>query len=312
MLQAGLLERVARNRDGGVLLHCAVPARDGGNRLDWRESPVATVQKLPKPPRIQALARASAIIDVIAAGDAEGTSLGEICSVTLLNKTTAFNLLASLVTLGFVEQDKQSKRYRLGLRNLELGRIVQQRLHISHLARPILASLCKTTQETVNLGLPDLLDYWVIDSYQGSRLLHATAYGGWRSLYHCTALGKAFLALWDAPKRHTVYRLRGLPRLTPHTITDVDTLEAQLAEVRARGYALDVGENEVGVNGIARGIVNGMGDVAAAISVAGHSNRLTEEVMDEIAPEVIAAADAISAALGSGGQLAGQESRRRS
>ena len=86
----------------------------------------------------------------------------------------------------------------------------------------------------MNLGLPDLLDYWVIDSYQGSRLLHATAYGGWRSLYHCTALGKAFLALWDAPKRHTVYRLRGLPRMTPHTITDVDTLEAQLTEVGTR------------------------------------------------------------------------------
>ena len=110
MLQAGLLDGVAWDRDGGVLFHGAVSARDGANRLDWRESPVATVQKIPKPPRIQALARASAIIDVIAAGDAEGTGLGEICRVTLLNKTTAFNLLASLVTLGFVEQDKQSKR----------------------------------------------------------------------------------------------------------------------------------------------------------------------------------------------------------
>ena len=55
-----------------------------------------------------------------------------------------------------------------------------------------------------------------------------------------------------------------------------------------------------------------MGDVAAAISVAGHSNRLTEEVMHQVAPDVIAAADTISAALGGGGHLAGQESRRRS
>lgn len=258
-----------------------------------------TAAKPPKPPRIQALARASAIIDVIAAGDTEGTSLGEICRTTALNKTTAFNLLASLVTLGFVEQDKQSKKYRLGLRNLELGRIVQQRLHISHLARPILADLCKKTDETVNLGLPDLLDLWVIDSCRGSRLLHAAGYGGWRSLYHCTALGKAFLSRWDAPMRHTIYRLRGLPQQTPNTITDIDALEAQLERFLAQGYAVDVGENEVGVNGIARAIVNGMGEVAAAISVAGHSNRLTEEVMEGIASDVIAAADAISAALGS-------------
>ncbi len=234
----------------------------------------------PKPPRIQALARASAIIDVIASGGEEGVGLSEISRATTLNKTTAFNLLASLVTLRFLEQDAHSRRYRLGLRNLELGRIVQQHLHISHLARPILAELCKKTNETVNLGLPDLLDLFVVDSYQGSRLLHATAYGGWRSMYHCTALGKAFMARWDAPMRHTVYRLRGLPRQTPCTITDIDTLEAQLARFLEQGYAVDVGEDEVGVNGIARSIVNGLGEAAAAISVSGHSNRLTEDVID--------------------------------
>ncbi len=252
------------------------------------------------PPRIQALGRASAIIDVIAAGGEEGVGLSEVSRATTLNKTTAFNLLASLVTLGFLEQDEHSRRYRLGLRNLELGRIVQQRLHISHLARPILAGLCSKTNETVNLGLPDLLDLLVIDSFQGSRQLHATAYAGWRSLYHCTALGKAMLSQWDEPMRRTVYRLRGLPRQTPRTITDIDTLEAKLAQCLAQGYAVDVGENEIGVNGIATSIFNGLGEVAAAISVSGHSNRLTEDVMEQIVPDVMAAANSIAAAIGGG------------
>ena len=262
----------------------------------------------PKPPRIQALARASAIMDVIASGGEEGVGLSEISRATTLNKTTAFNLLASLVTLRFLEQDEHSRRYQLGLRNLELGRIVQQRLHISHLARPVLADLCKKTNETVNLGLPDLLDLFVVDSYQGSRLLHATAYGGWRSMYHCTALGKAFMAQWDAPMRHTVYRLAGLPQQTPRTITDIDTLEAQLDQIVAQGYAVDAGENEVGVNGIARSIVNGLGEAAAAISVSGHSSRLTEDVMEQIAPDVIVAADMISAAIQGGEQPYSRES----
>jgi len=257
------------------------------------------------------LARASAIIDVIAAGGDEGVGLSEISRATALNKTTAFNLLASLVTLRFLEQDQHSRRYRLGLRNLELGQIVQNRLHISHLARPILADLCNKTHETVNLGLPDLLDLFVVDSYQGSRLLHASAYGGWRSMYHCTALGKAFMARWDEPMRRTVYRLRGLPRRTPNTVTDIDSLEAQLASFRAQGYALDIEENEVGVNGIARAIVDGLGEVAAAVSVAGHSNRLTEDVMEQIAPDVIAAADKISVAIGGGEQPDSQESGSR-
>lgn len=251
-----------------------------------------------KPPRIQSLARASAIMDVIASGDETGVGLSEVSKATLLNKTTAFNLLGTLVVLGFIEQDEQSRRYRLGLRNLELGRIVQQRLHISHLARPILAGLCRKANETVNLGLPDLYDLMVVDSFQGSRILHATTYAGWRSPYHCTALGKAFMSQWDEPMRRTVYSASGLPRKTPHTITDVDALEAQLEDFRVQGYALDLEEDDIGVNGIATAITDGLGEVAAAISVAGPSNRLTKDAMENLAVDVIAAGGQIMGMLG--------------
>ncbi len=140
--------------------------------------------------------------------------------------------------------------------------------------------------------------------------MRATAYAGLRSMYHCTALGKALLAHWDPSMRHTLYRLRGLPRLTPHTITDIDTLEAQLPQVLARGYALDVEENEVGVNCIGTSIFNGFGDVVAAISVTGPSNRLTVDAMDRLATDVIAAANAITAALGCGERPDNRESRK--
>lgn len=253
-----------------------------------------------KPPRIQALARASAIIDVIAAAGEEGVGLSEISRKTELNKTTAFNLIASLVTLRFLDQDAHSRRYRLGLRNLELGRIVQKRLHISHLAQPLLTELCTKTNETVNLGLPDLLDLLVVDSFRGSQILHATSYPGWRFMYHCTALGKAMLSQWDEPMRRTLYRLRGLPPLTTRTITDSDILEKKLVRFRAQGYALDLEENEMGVNGIGVPVFNGLGELAAAISVAGPSNRMRKKTLDKMAEDVIAAADAISATLGSG------------
>jgi IclR family acetate operon transcriptional repressor len=254
----------------------------------------------PKPPRIQALARASAIIDVISAGDPDGVGLSVISKVTALNKTTAFNLLATLVTLRLVEQDPLSRKYRLGLRLLELGRLVQQRLHISHLARPILTYLCKITNETVNLALPDLLDLLVIDSYVGSRILHARTAPGWRYPYHCTALGKAFMAGWDEPMRRTIYECCGLPKQTVHTITETNKFEQQLTMFRKQGYAIDTEEFEIGVNGIAAWIVDGMGDVAAAISVSGHSSRLTTDAMQRIAPDVTEAARLISVALNGG------------
>ncbi len=111
--------------------------------------------------------------------------------------------------------------------------------------------------------------------------------------------------------RRTLYRQNGLPRQTPRTITDIDTLEAQLAQFREQGYALDVGENEDGVNGIGVSIFNGLGEVAAAISVCGPSNRLTEEIMEQIAPDVVAAADSIAAAIGSREQPGNSDTRKR-
>ncbi len=281
------------------------------NIEQWIEFPMVAASESPRPPRIQALARASNIIDVIAAGGDEGVGLSEVSRATALNKTTAFNLIASLVTLGFLEQDEQSRRYRLGLRNLELGRMVQERLNISQLARPILTELCKQTNETVNLGLPDLHDLLVVDSFRGSQILHATSYPGWRFMYHCTALGKAMLSQWDEPMRRTVYRLRGLPQQTPRTITDIDKLEAKLARFRSQGYALDLEEYELGVNGIASSIFNGLGEVAAAVSVAGPVSRLKKKALDQMAADVIEAAASISTALGGGGQTDSPDSRRK-
>ncbi len=248
--------------------------------------------------RIQALARASAIIDAIAGGEERGVGLSAISKTTSLNKTTAFNLLASLVALGLVEQDGETRKYRLGLRCLELGRQVQQRLHVSHLARPVLVGLCRRTNETVNLGIPGMLDFRVVDSFVGSRVLHGRANNDWRWMYHCTALGKAFLAGWDAQMRQSIYDSCELTGLTQNTITELDVLEAHLARYREKGYATDLEEYEVGVNGIASWVVDGLGEVAAAVSVSGHSSRLTESVMHRIAPQVIDAANAISAALG--------------
>ena len=94
-------------------------------------------------------------------------------------------------------------------------------------------------------------------------------------------------------------------------VTDINTLEAELNKCLAQGYSLDLEENEVGVNGIATPIVDGMGEIAAAISVCGPSNRLTEDVMEQIAPDVIAAAHSISIAIGGQGPTDEPASRSR-
>lgn len=251
----------------------------------------------PNKPRIQSLARASAIIDIVAAGGPEGVALGDICKPTGLNKTTAFNIASSLISLGFLDRDPASRRYRLGLRNIELGRLAQRRMHVPQIARPILTELCKTTNETVSLAVPDHTDMLVIDSLSGSKTIQATSYLGSRALYHCTALGKAALSHRSAQMRQTIYRLAGLPGLTPHTITDADELERRLPEIRACGYALDREENEIGVNCIGTAVLDGFGDVAAAISVTGPSTRWSAGSIADYAEVVTGSAAKIAQSL---------------
>lgn len=252
---------------------------------------------LTKRARIQSLSRASAIIDVIANSTDGWASLQEISRHTGLNKTTAFNLVASLVALGFVEQDRASKQYRLGLRNLELGRIVQLRLDIPSIARPSLYRLCNRTKETVNLALPYLFEVLIVESIEGSYGVRFTSYTGSRADYHSTACGKAIFAHVPEAVRGAIYEARPLAPITPNTIVEIDALEKELMRVRERGYALDIEENELGAACVAVPIFDGFSEIVAAISVSGPVSRLTKARLTEIAGEVIAETSAISAAM---------------
>ncbi len=84
-----------------------------------------------------------------------------------------------------------------------------------------------------------------------------------------------------------------------------------LPEILARGYALDSEENAIGVTCVGTWIFNGLGDVAAAISVTGPSNRMTADAISHVAIDVIAAANEIAAAIGSGERPDNRDSRRR-
>lgn len=249
-----------------------------------------------RPVRIQSLARASAILDVIAGR--ELTALGDIAAATGLNKTTAYYLVETLVALGFAERVGDGDGYRLGLRNLELGRAVQRRLDIATLGRPSLVRLCALSKETVNLAVPFVFDAMIVESLEGAYGLRSTAYAGSRAAYPSTACGKAMIAFLDPAVRQAIYHARPLVATTPNTITRIDALEAQLAVIAARGYALDIEENEVGAHCVAAPIFDGLGDVAGAISISGLASRLPMTTLVELARAIAAENALIGAALG--------------
>ena len=277
---------------------------------DRRRVPRATKDR--EPTRIQSLSRANAILDVVAAHDA--VSLTEIARRTGLNTTTVYYLVETLVSLGFVERTSASGGYRLGLRNLELGRTVQQRLDIAATARPALMRLCAATKETVNLCVPYLFEAMIVESVEGTYGIRATAYAGTRAAYHSTSGGKAILAHLDDEVRQTIYRVRPLIALTPNTIIDIPVLEKQLKQVRREGVAFDFEENEEAAHCIAAPIFDGLGEIAGAISISGPMNRLTTETAMRLGAMIAVETKAITAALSgtnAGPGRAGASSARR-
>lgn len=246
--------------------------------------------------RIQSLARATAILEVISRKGV--ASLAAICQATGLNKTTAFYLLESLVGLGFAERAAPSRGYRLGLRNLEFGAAVQRRISLLEVSRPALIRLCAETKETVNLAVPYLLDALIIESLEGSYGVRATSYAGTRAPYHATACGKVILAQFEPAERQAIYAARALAAFTPNTITDVVALEAELEEARQAGYAFDLEEYEDSAHCAAAPIFDGFGRIAGSISLAGIKNRMTPAALKEAAALIAVETRTITARLG--------------
>jgi DNA-binding IclR family transcriptional regulator len=247
--------------------------------------------------RIQSLARANGILEAVAAAPKGSATLTEISQSLGLNKTTVFNLAASLVALGFLERGRESASYRLGMRNLELGSRVRGRLDISATARPALLKICAATGETANLAVPNMSAAIILDSFEGRHSLRSTSYTGAPSPYHSSACGKAILAHFPPAMRKAVFESSPPRPHTPHTLTDLAELEGQLELVRRRGYATETEENEVGQACIAAPIFDGFDEIAGAISVAGPIGRITEARSD-IIRILVAHTQAISRELG--------------
>lgn len=226
------------------------------------------------PPRIQSIARVAAILEALRAAPDGVLQLHEIARACGLVKTTAFTLVDSLVSVGLVEREGLGG-YRLGLRNLVLGRAVERHLDVAALARPVLLRLCALTRETVNLAVARPLEAFIVESFEGSQNLRVSSYAGTSAPYHSTACGRALLAFQAPAVIDSFYRIGRFERFTEHTLVTAKALDAALADCRSRGWVVEREENEVGASCIAAPVfISGV--VQAAISIAAPAARLDQ------------------------------------
>lgn len=196
-------------------------------------------------------------------------SLTELVQKTGWAKSTVHGLLASMVESAVVEQDKEDGRYRLGYHLFELGSAVAARWDVVGAVRPRLENLAHTVGESAYLARlsgDELILVACVEPRSGFRV---SSEPGTRIPLHCSSQGKCILANMPEEQAREMLVRKGLPRLTPNTITTWEGLSSQLALTRELGYSMERGEYRLGLQSVAAPVYTSDGRCIYAIGMVG-------------------------------------------
>lgn len=245
---------------------------------------------------LKSLSKLVRVLDCFSVND-RNLSLAEICQRTGLPRSTAHRMMASLRDVGFLDQDRERDRYRLGLKLFELGSVALSNLDLHREARPMVDALRRISGQSVHLAVFDGSRAVVIQRADSASESSGAMTFIENAPAHCTSVGKAILAYQPD---EVVDRLidAGLTRFTESTITKGDALKTELKKIRKRGYSVDDGEHQPGLRCIGAPIRNQSGQVFAGLSISGPAWQLPVSEVDDFAKVVMHHANAISQRLG--------------
>jgi hypothetical protein len=230
---------------------------------------------VPATTNIQVIERMFTLIDVLATRE-EAITLKEISERTGLHPSTTHRILNDLAVGRFVERPEAGS-YRLGMRLLELGNLVKDRLNVRDVSLQPMRELHKLIQQPVNLSVRqgDEIVYVERAFSERSGMQVVRAIGG-RAPLHLTSVGKLFLAMDDAQRVRAYATRTGLSGQTRNSITQLPVLERELSKARQYGVARDNEELELGVRCMASGIYDDQGKLVAGLSISAPTDRLDE------------------------------------
>jgi IclR family KDG regulon transcriptional repressor len=264
-----------------------------------RERPVH-VDELADEPRgggVQSIGRAFAILEEIARSR-DGVSLAELSKRVGLHNSTTFHLVKTMVTLGYVRQLKDSKRYRVGRPLFALAASSLDDVEMVSMATPILEDLSRETGESGHFAVRMGDSVVVIARTSGSGAFQLTDRVGVIRPAHATALGKIVLAALRPEQLERYLARAELKPHTPKSIVEVGALRQEIEEVRRANIAYDDGEFDAELRCVAVPVRDFTGQVIGAIGISGPIWRLSLQVLQSRAKLVQAAADKLSADFG--------------
>ena len=238
-------------------------------------------------------------LDILDALDGSaGRTILELMEHTQLTRGRVTRLIGTLQSKGFVAVDESGRRYRLGLRLLSLGRSVEQNLELIGLARPVMRWLVEKTGELASLYVIDGLERVALAREDAKHVIRYSLKEGQRMEIYAGAAGKVLLAFATEELQRRVINEKFLKQLTKNTITDVELMHAQLADIRRRGYAISYGEREEEAASIAAPIRDHQGQVCASLGIAGPLNRFRDSMQGDYLTSLLKAAERLNSCLG--------------
>jgi DNA-binding IclR family transcriptional regulator len=215
-----------------------------------------------------------------------------------LHTSTAFHLLQTLVGRGYLVQDPQTRRYRIGPRLLRVAASATSELYIADAAAEVLAELTAQTNESSSIAVLERDSAVILTKVEGPSRVGLIERPGEGRPLHCTAIGKVLLAAVPQAKAQMLIAEMRLEAFTPRTITRRGQLVRELSLVRSQGYAIDDEEFSQGLRCVAAPVRSFSQQVVGALGVAGPIWSIPPERIPALVEATTAAADRLSTQLG--------------
>lgn len=219
--------------------------------------------------RVQSVQRALGLVELIADGAPEGSTVTELSRALKVSKSTAYALAQTLIGGGYLREVQPGPRYQLGLAFLRLGDLVARQTTLGDTYRPVLMQLTQKTGLTSRAAISEAGYPIFVERIDGPGTVRFHTLLGHREVPHASAAGKAILSTLSTEEVLRICEEQGLPRRTRSTITEVSILLDDLERTRRRGFSIDDEEDADGVFCIGAPFFDHHGRCLGALSVTG-------------------------------------------
>ncbi|MBV8771508.1 MAG: IclR family transcriptional regulator [Deltaproteobacteria bacterium] len=232
-------------------------------------------------------------------GEADELGVTELSKRLKLHKNNVFRLLATLEARGYIEQNRASENYRLGIKCLHLGRRYIEHMGLVRQARPILADIARKARESALVAIARRDGVVALEAVEpDERVVRITPPIGQTLPLHCTAMGKAHLA-FDPEEQLQAALPEELERFTPRTIIERSALLEQLRCIARDGYSIEHGEYFEDVAAVAVPVRDYTRSVVGSLALVGPCYRIpAERIRHELVPLIVEAGRELSYRLG--------------